>query len=208
MDNFENILRPGFEPSMTKIWRPAVVLKQDSYLTPQSLQNYVLKSEKVHKLIEFYSKKLEKNPKVIHAEVKEILAEIGLDRSEMVIRMCGVVITAMAKRITKGIYINKLHIERIRGQLGKCPVLYLPSHRSYLDFILMSYVCFHYDIEIPGIAAGMGESSFSSLKFPFPLELNSSLRYVNECFSFVFTLHIPRHYRFLIIVFSSKFLIL
>lgn len=157
MDNFENILSPGMEPSMTKIWRPAVVQKFDKYLNPQTLQEFVLKSEKVQKLIEVYSKKLDKHPKMIHSEVKEILAEIGLDRSEMIIRMCGVVITAVAKRITKGIFINKLHIERIRSQLGRCPVLYLPSHRSYLDFILMSYVCFHYDIEIPGIAAGMGE---------------------------------------------------
>ncbi|KAL5273446.1 GNPAT.2 family protein [Megaselia abdita] len=155
MEDFEDILRPG--PSMIKVWNPAVVQKFDKYLNPQSLQDFVLKSEKVHKLIEFYSKKLYKPKKVIYNEVKEILAEIGLDRSEMVIRCCGVLITAMAKRITKGIFINKTHIERIKRQLGRSPVLYLPSHRSYLDFILMSYCCFHYDIEIPGIAAGMGE---------------------------------------------------
>lgn len=142
---------------MIKIWRPAAVQRFDKYLTPQTLQEFVLKSEKVQKLIDFYSKKLEKHPKTIQKEVREILAEIGLDRNEMIIRMCGVVITAVAKRITKGVFINKLHIERIRAQLGRCPVLYLPSHRSYLDFILMSYVCFHYEIEIPGIAAGMGE---------------------------------------------------
>lgn len=31
----------------------------------------------------------------------------------------------------------------------------MPSHRSYADFILMSYICFSYDIEVPAIAAGM-----------------------------------------------------
>lgn len=157
MKDFKNMLEPGCEPSMTKVWRPRVVQTFDKYLTPQTLQEFVLKSEKIHKLVEIYSKKLHKHPKEIRNQVKEILAEIGLDRSELVIRMCGVVITAMAKRITKGIFINQPNIERVRRQLGNYPVLYLPSHRSYLDFILMSYVFFHYDIEIPGIAAGMGE---------------------------------------------------
>lgn len=41
--------------------------------------------------------------------------------------------------------------------MGNVPVMYVPSHRSYADFILMSYICFHYDIEIPAIAAGMGK---------------------------------------------------
>lgn len=41
--------------------------------------------------------------------------------------------------------------------MGTTPVIFLPNHRSYADFILMSYLCFTYDIEIPAIAAGMGE---------------------------------------------------
>lgn len=42
--------------------------------------------------------------------------------------------------------------------MGTTPVIFLPSHRSYADFILMSYVCFTYNIEIPAIAAGMGNN--------------------------------------------------
>ncbi|XP_060531946.1 dihydroxyacetone phosphate acyltransferase isoform X2 [Cylas formicarius] len=39
--------------------------------------------------------------------------------------------------------------------MGQCPVIFVPTHRSYADFIIFSYVCFTYDIEIPAIAAGM-----------------------------------------------------
>lgn len=41
--------------------------------------------------------------------------------------------------------------------MGHCPVIFVPSHRSYADFIVFSYVCYYYDIEIPAIAAGMGK---------------------------------------------------
>lgn len=33
----------------------------------------------------------------------------------------------------------------------------LPSHRSYMDFLLMSYILYTYDLPLPVIAAGMGE---------------------------------------------------
>ena len=33
----------------------------------------------------------------------------------------------------------------------------LPSHRSYLDFILVTYVLFEHNITLPAIAAGQGE---------------------------------------------------
>lgn len=48
--------------------------------------------------------------------------------------------------------------------MGNCPVIFAPSHRSYADFILMSYVCFTYDLEIPAIAAGMGRFLLSCSK--------------------------------------------
>lgn len=36
----------------------------------------------------------------------------------------------------------------------------LPSHRSYMDFLLMSYILYTYDLPLPVIAAGMGEIRF------------------------------------------------
>jgi 1-acyl-sn-glycerol-3-phosphate acyltransferase len=44
----------------------------------------------------------------------------------------------------------------MRASIGHNPVIFMPSHRSYADFLLMSYVCFHYNIMLPVIAAGMG----------------------------------------------------
>lgn len=52
----------------------------------------------------------------------------------------------------------------IRSQLQQTiqehPVVLLPSHRSYMDFLLMSYILYTYDLALPVIAAGMGESIF------------------------------------------------
>ncbi|XP_061387625.1 dihydroxyacetone phosphate acyltransferase [Musca vetustissima] len=155
MRNFENILEPGKEPVMTKEYNPLVAFKLEKNLDPIKLKKHVLQSERIRQLIDYYADKQNCPAKQVQRMVSEILDEIGLDRNLAIIRWCGIAITAIGKRICKGIYVNKASMENLKKGLGKNPVLYLPSHRSYMDFILMSYICFHYDIEIPGIAAGM-----------------------------------------------------
>lgn len=156
MNDFENILAPGNEPNMTKEYNPLMAHKLEKYLNPSQLKKHVYKSEKIQQLINYYAQTQNVSRKQIEQQVQDILDEIGLDRNMAIIRWCGIAITAIGKRICKGIYVNKASMDRVKQDLGKNPVLYLPSHRSYMDFILMSYICFHYDIEIPGIAAGMG----------------------------------------------------
>lgn len=40
----------------------------------------------------------------------------------------------------------------------------LPSHRSYMDFLLMSYILYTYDLALPVIAAGMGKHATGTFK--------------------------------------------
>ncbi|XP_004536940.1 dihydroxyacetone phosphate acyltransferase [Ceratitis capitata] len=155
MKEFENIIASGKEPVMTKEYKPQVANEFERYLNPQTLKRHVFRSEKVRKIIEHYAQVNNSSVKQIEKQVKEIIDEIGLERNLAIIRWCGMAITAIAKRILSGIYVNSANIRRVREQLGRNPVCYLPSHRSYMDFVLMSYICFYYDIEIPGIAAGM-----------------------------------------------------
>jgi glycerol-3-phosphate O-acyltransferase len=36
---------------------------------------------------------------------------------------------------------------------SKTPILFLPTHRSYIDFLVISYILFSYGLEVPYIAA-------------------------------------------------------
>uniref|UniRef100_A0A1A9Z3V3 Phospholipid/glycerol acyltransferase domain-containing protein n=1 Tax=Glossina pallidipes TaxID=7398 RepID=A0A1A9Z3V3_GLOPL len=155
MDNFENIIGAGNEVDMMKDYKPLVAYKMENYLNPKQLKAHVLKSEKITKLINHYAQKQNCPPSKIEQQVKVIIDEIGLDRNMAIIRWCGIAITCIGKRICSGIYVNNNSVNELKNSLGSSPVLYLPTHRSYMDFILMSYICFYYDIEIPGIAGGM-----------------------------------------------------
>lgn len=162
MRQFENIIAPGKEASMTREFKPQVAYEFEHYSNPQKLKNDVLRSDKMRKVLEHYSRETQQPIRKLEQQARAIIDEIGLDRNMAIIRWCGIAITAIGKRICDGIYVNSESMANVRKEMGHCPVLYLPSHRSYMDFILMSYICYYYDIEIPGIAAGMGKSSCNS----------------------------------------------
>lgn len=154
---FMNMLAPGREPNMTKPYKPLMAQMVENPLNPQSLKRYIMATEKMEQIVQYSAKKMNKTPQEVRRMVRLLLDEIGLDRNMAIIRWCGIAISYISKRITKGILIHETHMQRLRNSLGYNPVIYLPSHRSYMDFILMSYVFFHYDVEIPGITAGMGK---------------------------------------------------
>ena len=43
---------------------------------------------------------------------------------------------------------------QVKEAVRRWPVVLLPSHRSYLDFLLISYVFLHFNLRLPVIAAG------------------------------------------------------
>ena len=47
-------------------------------------------------------------------------------------------------------------LPQLRRAVQEWPVVLLPSHRSYLDFILVTYLMFEFNITLPCIAAGQG----------------------------------------------------
>lgn len=45
---------------------------------------------------------------------------------------------------------------QVRSTIKEYPVLIMPTHRSYFDFLLVSFVFFAYELPLPVIAAAMG----------------------------------------------------
>ena len=52
--------------------------------------------------------------------------------------------------------------------MKETPVVLLPTHRSYLDFLLLSYITFHYHLPMPFIAAGAGKTHTIKIKRELP----------------------------------------
>lgn len=52
---------------------------------------------------------------------------------------------------------------QLQHAIQEHPVVLLPSHRSYVDFLMLSYLLYTYDLALPVIAAGIGKYVFNNV---------------------------------------------
>ncbi|XP_034952104.1 dihydroxyacetone phosphate acyltransferase [Chelonus insularis] len=90
-------------------------------------------------------------------EAKSMLEEMASKHHSPTFRWLAIIVVKVLKRILQSFRVNVKYLLDLRGKMEHSNIqyVYVPSHRSYLDFILMSYILFNYDMAIPNIASGM-----------------------------------------------------
>ncbi|XP_043682504.1 dihydroxyacetone phosphate acyltransferase isoform X2 [Vespula pensylvanica] len=147
------------------------MLPPELKLSRNQIINTVLNSPRVKEVISYLAKSQNVYTYVIERRAHAILQE-----------MASFFITKALKRIFRNIYINEGMIFDLKKQMSSYQVqyIYVPSHRSYLDFILLSYILFSYDMSLPNIASGM---DFYQMRFIGELLRKTGAFYMRRSFS-------------------------
>ncbi|MEX0584264.1 MAG: glycerol-3-phosphate 1-O-acyltransferase PlsB [Natronospirillum sp.] len=80
------------------------------------------------------------------------LEEIMADISYPTIRFLDLLLSRLWNRIYNGIKVNNIDVVKAAAQ--DSALVYVPCHRSHIDYLLLSYSLFHQGLTIPHIAAG------------------------------------------------------
>lgn len=87
-------------------------------------------------------------------DAKKSLYEIAADYSETSIGLFNILLTWLWNNIFDGVVIDKEGIAKLRNISKRMPFVVIPCHRSHIDYLLLSYVLYHNNIQLPFIAAG------------------------------------------------------
>ncbi len=90
--------------------------------------------------------------KRLQAKVHKAALDIASDMSYPTILVLGRVLNAFCKRVYDQMRLNGL--ERIANLAQTHTLIYVPSHRSHMDYLLLSLLLFNHGLSIPHIAAG------------------------------------------------------
>ncbi|KAM9798270.1 LOW QUALITY PROTEIN: dihydroxyacetone phosphate acyltransferase [Neosynchiropus ocellatus] len=127
-------------------------------VTPRSadlLKGAVLQSDQVRFVVRQVSKETGSAVDEVQAEASAILEEMAHRLQLSTIRFFAFALSKVFKTLFRSICVNEEGIQRLQQAIQEQPVVLLPSHRSYMDFLLMSYILYTYDLPLPVIAAGM-----------------------------------------------------
>ncbi|XP_029589588.1 dihydroxyacetone phosphate acyltransferase [Salmo trutta] len=164
-DGFEDILEERRNSSDLKYalrcYAP-VLYKGVTPCKANMLKNIVLQSDQLHYVINQVSQESGEAPDIIQEEASVILEEMAHRLQISTVRFFAFALSKAFKTLFQHVCVNEEGIQRLQQAIQEHPVVLLPSHRSYMDFLLMSYILYTYDLALPVIAAGM---DFMGMKF-------------------------------------------
>lgn len=117
----------------------------------------VLNSKQVQKAIRQEMAKMSCTRSQAQAKAITIMDRMFADPQMKYVRTFSYILRKVWRVMFNAIYIDTdemAMIRKISSDPDRGSLILLPTHRSYLDFLIISFVCFAYDLPIPHIAAG------------------------------------------------------
>lgn len=123
----------------------------------KSLDKRLMKSPALQQAMEDYGKEKAISQEQVSQEVSAMVDEIAANYSERLLRIADRLLTWLWNKLYKGISISNDERVRQLAQDGE-EIIFVPCHRSHMDYLLLSYVIYRQGMVPPHIAAGINLS--------------------------------------------------
>lgn len=95
-----------------------------------------------------------KKLKQLKKKAKEYFNEIAADYNTSYIEVFDYLLDWLLKRLFDDIEANREEISRIRDWARRGPLIYVPSHKSHMDYLILNHILYKHHMHTPRIAAG------------------------------------------------------
>ncbi|MFO7784937.1 MAG: 1-acyl-sn-glycerol-3-phosphate acyltransferase [Desulfatiglandales bacterium] len=120
----------------------------------QQLKEIVLRDEEIHKQIDRVAAGDPKQAFQNRKKAGGYFDEIAADFNMAYIQLFHLSLTWFFRKLFEGIDVDMASLARVREWARRGPLVYVPSHKSHIDYLVLNYVLFNYNMHIPRVAAG------------------------------------------------------
>ncbi|GMT12240.1 hypothetical protein PFISCL1PPCAC_3537 [Pristionchus fissidentatus] len=119
-----------------------------------AVHDRVLNSRRVHATIKSMASPSETVRK-LKAKAGSFMCEIRASLSRLVCRVCGYLLFKVFRKFCSKLLIVPSQMEALKtAEKTGVPLVYLPLHRSHLDYLLITWANWHFGLRLPHIASG------------------------------------------------------
>jgi glycerol-3-phosphate O-acyltransferase len=124
------------------------------------MRTEIVKSPRLQGVIRDLAGEGENERLVLANRAYGMLRELESQPEPAVIRMFDVALDTIINRIYDGVEVDQEGLDRVRQASKRGTLVLLPSHKSHLDYLMLSFVFYHANLQTPLIAAGDNLSFF------------------------------------------------
>ncbi|RJG50567.1 glycerol-3-phosphate 1-O-acyltransferase PlsB [Motilimonas pumila] len=124
-----------------------------------NMQAELMRSREIREAIRLHAEKNGQTTRKSETQAQQYLDEVASDFSYPLIRVGDTVLNWIWNKLYKGINVN--NIERVRQlAIQGHEIIYMPCHRSHMDYLLLSSILYQQGMTPPHIAAGVNLNFF------------------------------------------------
>ncbi|MGA9520556.1 MAG: 1-acyl-sn-glycerol-3-phosphate acyltransferase [Myxococcaceae bacterium] len=121
---------------------------------PWRLVEETLRDRVLRRSLEEESKATGRSLETLEREVRKDLEQISARLHPTVVGVAAPTLSAIFNRIYDGIVVDEAGFDRAMRAGSKAPVVLVPSHKSHIDYLVMSWVMWNRGYTVPLVAAG------------------------------------------------------
>jgi len=120
----------------------------------QELRESILTSDSLQDFMGNYSQERNLSIQKVHQRANNHLSKISAKYNPAVIRVLAVIVRWIVYTMFDGESMNDDGLNRIKVVSHRGPIIFIPCHKSHIDYLILSYIMYINNMPCPHIAAG------------------------------------------------------
>lgn len=130
------------------------VIRGGQTKSPQQIANEILGDAQFEGQLRELAGAQKREWAAVEREARSSLLEVAADMRLWMVELFCLLLTLVWARIYEGIELDEEGLERLRAAGREAPVVVVPSHKSHIDYLIVSYLFYRNGLVPPHIAAG------------------------------------------------------
>lgn len=142
------------------IWRERKVITGSRVMPVAQIAKKIQQDPDVRDEIERVAAKEGKSPEVVRKRVDKMVGKLAADLKWNWLMLFDRVLTGVFNSVYSGLHVDVEGARMLKRVAKNNPIVLVPSHKSHADYLILSYVLYHQDMQVPLVAAGDNLSFF------------------------------------------------
>ncbi len=126
--------------------------------TPQRVRAKVLRDRTLRSALARSAADTGRTPAAVAAESERCLREIASRYDPNLVRLLRAALTPVFRKLYDSVEVDEEGLARVVRAAGDAPLVFCPSHKSYVDFLVLPWLLYEHGLPAPHVAAGINLS--------------------------------------------------
>jgi glycerol-3-phosphate O-acyltransferase len=120
----------------------------------EELKESILTSGRFQRFMDTYAEKRNISIQEVHRKADALIEEIAANFKPAFIKIAAAIVAWITRTMFDGVATNHEVLNKVKSMSHKGPLVLIPCHKSHIDYLILDYVLYHNNMQVPHIAAG------------------------------------------------------